>query len=194
MPHDATAHVDTRTDVLLSGTPHGSSAHSAVTVRIPIDLRNPRVATLAGNSFFTVTGLTALDLGHWVLVKDVEGRIYGVVTIPKNVKATPNAKIILSITANATSGVTRLQVSTKAIADGQSMNPSSLTAETAQDITVPSTARLRKDVTFPSSGNLGETVAADSLLLVEITHLGAHANDTLAQNTELWAAYLQIDV
>ena len=163
-------------------------------VRLPIDLRNPRVATLAGNSFFTVAGLTAGDFGYWQFVKDVEGRIYGVVAIPKNVAATPNAKVVLVTSANATTGVTRLQVSTKAIADGASLNPASLTAEPAQDITVPSTARLRKDVTFPSTGSLTGTVAADGLLLVEITHLGAHVNDTLAVNTELWVAYLQIEV
>lgn len=185
-------HDGTPTQKLLAANTH-EGGHAAVTVRVPIDLRNPRVTTLAGNSFFTVEGLTAWDAGRWEFVKDVEGRIYGVVAVPKDVKATANAKIILAIGANATSGVTRLQVSTKAIADAESMNPSSLTAETAQDITVPGTARLRKDVTFPSSGSLGETVAADDLLLVEITHLGAHANDTLNAATEFYSAFLQID-
>lgn len=164
------------------------------TVRLPIDLRNPRVSSLAGNAFFTVTGLTAGDFGYWQLGQDVDGKIYGVVPVPKNVAGTPNGKIILVISANATSGVSRLQVSTKAVADAESLNPASLTAETAQDITVPGTARLRKDVTFPSSGSLGETLAADDLLLVEVFHDGDHANDTLAVATELWAAYLQIDV
>jgi hypothetical protein len=166
----------------------------AVTVRLPIDLRNPRVSSLAGNAFFTVTGLTAVDLGFWNFVKDVDGKVYGVVVVPKNLNATPAAKIVLSIAANATTGVTRLQVSTKAVADAESLNPSALTAETAQDITVPGTARLRKDVTFPASGNLTETLAADDLLLVEIFHVGSHANDTLAQPTELYAAFLQCDL
>jgi hypothetical protein len=70
-----------------------------------------------------------------------------------------------------------------------------LTGETAQDITVPATARLRKDVTFPSAGSLTETVAADDILIVEVFHEGAHANDTLtAANLELYDAWLQIDV
>ena len=181
-------------DFKVRPTVNGTGVTLAGSVRLPIDLRNPRVTTLAGNSFFTVTGLTAGDFGYWQFVKDVEGRLYGVVAIPKNVAGTPSAKVVLVTSANATTGVTRLQVSTKAIADGESLNPASLTAETAQDITVPSTARLRKDVTFPSTGSLTEMVAADELLLVEIAHLGAHVNDSLSVNTELWAAFLQVDV
>lgn len=164
------------------------------TVRLPLELRNPRVASLAGNAFFTVAGLTATDLGMWRFLKDVEGRIYGVAALPSNLAGTPNANIGLAIAANATSGVTRLTVSTKSVANAASLNPASLTAETAQDITVLATAWLRKDVTFPASGSLGEAVAANSILLVEITHNGDHANDTLAVDTNLVAAWLQVDV
>ena len=164
------------------------------TIRLPLDLRNPRVTSLAGNSFFTVSGLTAVDLGHWRFLNDVEGRVYGVVLIPPNLAGTPNANIGLALFANATSGVTRFTVATKSVANNASLNPASLTAETAQDITVPATARLRKDVTFPSSGSLGETLAASSVLLVEITHNGDHANDTLAVSTDMVSAWLQVDV
>lgn len=166
----------------------------ATTVYIPIELRNPRVSTLAGNAYWTVTALTAYDFGFWQFVKDVEGKVYGLVRIPQNVAATPNAKIVLCIGANATSGVTSLAVSTKAIADNESINPASLTAESTQDITVPGTARLRKDVTFPTAGSLAETVEAGDLLLVEVFHDGDKAEDTLGVNTELYAAFLQIDV
>jgi hypothetical protein len=166
----------------------------ATTVRVPVDLRNARVSSLAGNSFWTVRGLTAWDAGHWEFAQDVDGKAYGVVTLPKNLAGTPNAKLVLAVAANATTGVTRLQVSTKAIADTESLNPATLTAETAQDITVPGTARLRKDVTFPTSGSLGEAVAADDLLVVEFFHVGSHANDTLATQTELYSAWLQCDV
>lgn len=164
------------------------------TIRVPIDLRSPRVTSLAGNAFFTVEGLTAWDAGRWEFIKDEDGKIYGLVPVPKTLHGTPNGKIILSIAANATSGVTRLQVSTKAIADAESLNPASLTAETAQNITVPATAYLRKDVTFPTTGSLGETLTADDLLLVEVFHDGNDAGDTLAVATLLWAAFLQCDV
>jgi hypothetical protein len=165
----------------------------ATTIQIPIDLRNPRVTSLAGNAFWTVLGLTAWDAGHWQFVKDVDGKIYGLVRIPKNMAATPAAKIKLVIAANATSGVTRLSIGHKAvqtIPTAESLNPATLTAITAQDITVPATAYLAGEVSFTVS----ETLAAEDELIVEIYHEGAHANDTLAVNTLLFDAFLEIDV
>lgn len=162
----------------------------ATSIRIPIDLRTPRVSTLAGNAFWNVTGLTDHDLAYWEFVKDVEGKVYGLSAIPSNVAGTPNGAIVLEIAANATTGDTRLQVGTKAVADAESLNPGALTDETAQDITVPGTAYLRKTVSF----TLTETLAADDLLLVEVFHDGDHANDTLAVNTLLVGAWLEVDV
>lgn len=164
------------------------------TVRLPIDLRNPRVTSLAGNAFFTVTGLTAIDLAFWNFDATAEGRVYGLVPIPKNVAATPAAKIVLAVGSSATANEARVEVKVKAVADTASMNPASLTAIETIDITVPGTARNRKDVTFPSSGSMSETVVADDILLVEITRHGGHANDDLTALLELYAAWLQIDV
>lgn len=163
----------------------------ATTIRIPIDLRLPRTTSLAGNSYFNVTNLATLtgDVGHWECVKDVEGKIYGIVKIPSAIDGTPAAKIILEIFANATSGVTRLQASSLAVADAESYDQA-MTAETAQDITVPATANLRKEVTF----TLTNTPVAEDELLIEIFHDGDHANDTLAVNTKIMSAYLEIDV
>lgn len=166
----------------------------ATTVRIPVDLRSPRVSTLAGNSFFIVRGLTAHDPGWWEFVQDVDGRIYGFVPVPANLAGTPNGRIVLLIHANATSGVTRLMVSVKAVADAESVNPASLTAEGTYDITVPGTAATHKQLLFPSSGALSETIAANDVLIVEIFHVGSHANDTLAANTRLTAAFLECDI
>jgi hypothetical protein len=155
----------------------------------PVALLNPRASTLSGNSFFTVLGLTDWDAGHWEFVKDVDGKIYGLVRVSPGYVS--GGTIRLAIAANATSGVTRLIVATKAVADGESFDPGSLTDETAQDITVPATAYLRKDVTF----TLTETLAANDLLIVEIFHNGDSANgggnDTLAVNTLLFGAWLE---
>ena len=159
------------------------------TQRFPIHLHTARSSTLAGNSFWTVLAQTNYDMGHWSFVKDVDGKVYGHVLVPSHVAGTPTAKIVLSIAANATTGVTRLQVSTKDPADGETVNVS-FTAETAQDITVPGTAYLRKDVTF----TLTNAPAANDLLVVEVRHEGNHANDTLNANTLLLAAYLEINV
>jgi hypothetical protein len=148
------------------------------------------VSSLAGNAFYSVLGLTDWDAGHWEFVKDVDGKVYGVVRVPPAYAS--GGVIRLAIAANATSGVTRLGVGTKAVADGESLNPGALTDETKQDITVPGTAYLRKDVTF----TLTETLAADDLLLVEIFHNGDSSNgggnDTLAVNTLLLGAWLEV--
>ena len=166
----------------------------ATTIWVPIHFQTPRFTSMAGKASWRPLGLTAWDAGIWDFLKDDDAKVYGVAPIPKDLATTPNGKVVLLIGANATSGVTRLQVSTKAVADGESLNPASLTAETAQDITVPATARLRKDVTFPTSGSLGETLAAADLLIVEVFHNGLHANDTLSVNTEMYEGFLQCDV
>jgi len=159
------------------------------TIRVPVDLRNPRVSSLAGNSFFSVLALTNWDAGHWQFVKDVDGKIYGAVAVPKNLAGTPNASLRLVTAYNATTGVSRWSVKSKDPADGETLD-ASFTSETAQDITVPGTAYFRKDVSF----TLTNAPAADDLLLVEVFHEGAHANDTVAVNSLLFAAYLQCDV
>ena len=163
------------------------------TIQIPVDLRNPRITSLGGNSFWSVVALTAWDAGHWEFVKDVEGKVYGLVRIPKSMATTPNAKIILVIAANATTGVTTLQVSTKAVESlttPENFNFASFNAITAQDITVPATAYLAKEVSF----TVGETLAAEDELILELFHDGDAVNDTLAVNTLLLDCFLEIDV
>jgi len=163
------------------------------TIQIPIDLRDPRVTTLAGNAGWTVVGLTAHDVGVWQFVKDVEGKVYGVVRLPVNIAGTPNAKIKLVIMANATSGVTSLDIGHKAVqtkAPAESLNPASLTYIGVQHITVPATAYNALEVSFTVS----ESLATEDELLVEIFHDGDHASDTLAVNTLLFDALLEIDI
>ncbi len=161
----------------------------ATTIYIPVNLTNPRVSSLAGNSFFNVKALTNYDAGVWEFVKDVDGKIYGLVRIPSNVSGTPNAALVMVCGWNATTGVARLSVKSAPPANGETLN-ATFTSETAQDITVPGTAYFRDDVTF----TLTNAPSASDLLLVELFHEGAHGNDTVAVNTLLWAAYLQIDV
>lgn len=162
------------------------------TRRIPLEIRNPRGTTLPGNSYFSVEALTNIDFGMWTFVKDVDGKIYAVVNAPPEMAVTPNAKIIFIIAANATSGVTRLNQSSKCVAeDGETINVS-LTADTAQDITVPGTAYFTKKVSF-TGGDL-TNVAANDVIFIELFHEGSHGNDTLAVNTLLVDAYLEIDV
>jgi hypothetical protein len=155
-----------------------------------VDLLNPQQASNGGNAYPGVTTLTAYESWHWEYAKDVDGNIYGQVRVPENLAGTPAASIVIEIAANATSGVSRLQVLTKAVSDGQSINPSSLVAESVQDVTVPATAYLRKKLTF----TLTNAPAAGDILLVQVYHNGAHANDSLAVNTLLLGAWLVCDV
>lgn len=159
------------------------------TIRVPLKIQNPRVATLAGNSWPDILGLTNIDDFIWTFDNDVESRVYAKVTAPSNLNATPNAKIVYVLKANSTAGqVTRFTISSAWVADAASGNPT-LTAETAVDTTMPTTAYLHKEV----SVTLTPTVAAKDIGYIEITHNGDHANDTLAVDTLLIEAYLECD-
>lgn len=169
----------------ITNTTISATGGGGATITVPIALANPQASANQGNSFWTVLGLTDWDAGHWELVKDVDGKLYGSCRIPANYSSGGTLK--LAIAANATSGVTRLGVGTKAVADGESLNPT-LTDETKQDITVPGTAYLQKVVSF----TLTETLAAGDYLIVEVFHEGTHGNDTLAVNTLLMDAWLEV--
>jgi len=147
-----------------------------------IPLQNPRVSTLAGNSFFTVKAMTNYDWGHWEFLKDVDGYIYGRLRV-EGARAAPS--VVISIAAAATSGVTRLALDYAKLSDGQTMDQG-FSSLAAQDITVPGTSQARKDVTF---GPLAAFAHGD-FLIVRVYHAGAHANDTLAVNTMLAGAWL----
>lgn len=170
------------------------------TTRFPIDLRTPGLTGNPGGSFWSPIALTAatpdFDLGVWQFVKDVAGGIFGLVNIPNTIGGTPAAKIILTIAANATTGVSRLKIDARPIAnDAESVDQALDTTVAEQDITMPATAYLTKEVSFtlPTSGN-GFPVVAKDRLLVRIFHDGTHTNDTLAVNTLLISAELEIDL
>ena len=137
----------------------------------------------SGNAFPNTGALTDWVAAYWEFAKDVDASVYGTVLVPSGVTS---ATLRLLIAANATSGVTRLNIATSPVANGETINPGALTDGTAQDITVPGTAYFRKDVTFSLTG-----LAGADLLLLQILHNGAHANDTLAVSTLLLGAWLE---
>ena len=172
----------------------------ATTTRFPIDLRVPGVTGNPGNAFWLPIVLTAatpgFDLGCWQFLLDVEGDIFGIINIPNTIGGTPAGKIILTIAANATTGASRLSVDARPIAnDAESLDQVLDTTVAAQDITLPATAYMTKEVSFtlPTSGN-GFPVVAKDRLLIRLVHEGAHANDTLAVNTLLISAELEVDL
>lgn len=153
------------------------------TVQIPIPLFVP---DSSGNGYPVL--YDASPHRHLIpaFLKDVAGYWYGHVRVPQDYSSTPVIK--LSIGANATTGNTRLAVSTYTAADTESYD-GTYTTETAQDITVPATAYLRKDVTFSLTTSGG--LAAGDDLIVRVDHEGAHANDTLAVDTLLFSTVFQ---
>ncbi len=176
----------------LVGDGGGSSADTTKTHTLEMVCDTPRSSSLAGNSFWTVAGLTEWDWGHWEFVKDVDGKIYCHATIPETLATTPNAAVILRTAANATTGVTRLSIRSFVAGDGESLNPvaAAWAAAAAQDVAVPGIARNLKDVTFTTLPVLG----ARKILVVEVFHEGTHVNDTLAVNTELFKVLLRVDL
>lgn len=113
-------------------------------------------------------------------VKDVVGDWFGLVRVPQDYASGP--KIVLSIGANATTGVTTMGVATAVPANAESYNPAAYTVETDVDITVPATAYLRKDQSFTLAS--GPAIGDD--LLVRVRHNGTATNDTLAVDTLLF--------
>lgn len=161
----------------------------ATVIRVPIGLRNPNFSANAGNSWHRPGQFTAHDTSLWEFKKDVVGKVYGVAMVPHNYSS--GGAVKFQIAAAATVGVTTFSVASKAVADGESLNPGSLTDETDQDISIPTSAQyIRKEVSF----TLTETLAADDLLVVEINHVGTAANDTLTVNTLLFGAQLEVTV
>lgn len=152
------------------------------TVQVPIPLFVP---DSSGNGYpLLIAGTVHRHLVP-AFVKDVVGDWFGHVRVPRDYSSGP--KIILSIGANATSGVTTLGIGTAVPADTESYNPGSYTTETDQDITVPGTAYLRKDVTF----TLASGPAASDDLLVRVRHNGTATNDTLNADTILFSAVFE---
>lgn len=153
--------------------------------QIPININAP---SSDGNAYPALVDFNPNRQIVPAFVKDADGTWFGRVRVPQNYVGT--GKIVLSLAANATSGVTRITVGTAAPADGETYDVA-FTDETAVDTTVPGTAYFRKDVTFPSSGSLATTIAAGDDLVVRIAHNGAHANDTLAVDTLMVEAVFQ---
>ena len=91
-----------------------------------------QVGTLKGNSFFDILTLSAYDNEIIAFKKDVEGKAYSKnVFLDSNVLgATPtinSVKVVLSMMANDVTGnATTMNVSSKGVAAGESMNPASL--------------------------------------------------------------------
>jgi hypothetical protein len=127
---------------------------------------------------------STISMLHLGFTKDVVSRWFGRLVVPANYASGGSFKLF--VLANATTGVTRLNVELLSVSDAEDLDPA-LTANTAQDVTVPGTAFLAKLVTFTSL----PTLQAGDTLLAAILHDGTHANDTLAVDTLVASAWLE---
>jgi hypothetical protein len=166
-----------------------TTAAGTRTRQYPLKLTNPRSMSEAGNAFWTVASMNNFDLAHWEFVKDVQGRVTGQILIPKSVAAVPNGKIVLILCTPGVAGVTRFSLMAQRTAFAGGWMQLAFDPVAAQDLAVPSTGFQFIKATFA----LPWGVQADHLLVVEIVHEGAHANDTLASNTWLVEAYLEVE-
>jgi len=170
----------------INGVPIGNATR---TRQYPLKLMAPRSSAFAGNAFWTVAAMAGFDYPHWEFVKDVEGRVFGQILSPKTVAATPNAKIVLILCCMATAGVSRMNVNYALLGTTGGWLGGSLTPIGAQDVAMPATTSGFVKATFAVPAG----IAADQMMFLEIVHEGNHANDTLAVNTILVEAYLEID-
>lgn len=151
------------------------------TVQLPLAPLNPGST---GNGYANLLVGSNIRLLTAAFLKDVVGDWWGMVRVPQDYASA--GAVILSIAANATSGVTTLGLASVSVADTE-VYDGALTSESDQDITVPATAYIRKDVTF----TLTPTLAAGDDLIVRIRHNGTATNDTLAVDTLLFTVVLQ---
>lgn len=153
------------------------------TVQIPVALTTP---DSSGNGYAALVTGGSTNIRELVpaFTKDVDGDWWGLVVVPQDYSSA--GAIILSLAANATSGVTTVKVSSKPIGNSASYDQA-LTAETQVDVTVPATAYVRKDQSF----TLTPTLAAGDNLIVRVTHVGTATNDTLAVDTLLFSTVFQ---
>jgi len=106
--------------------------------------------------------------------------------VPKNYVGTP--KIVLVWATTAITGSVVWDVDYRAIADAESLDPSTDQEAVTATSAAPGTARLRKDASLTlTAGNL----AADDVVQGKISRDGADASDTLAAAAYLVGAFFE---
>lgn len=135
-----------------------------------------------GNAFPYVLASTTRQL-YYACLKDVSARWHFRGMVPLDYGSSPSIKV--AYVANATSGVTRLNVEYASVSDGDDADPT-LTSLTAQNVTVPGTAYLLDVVAFT-----GATLTAGDVVHGAVFHDGTNGSDTLAVDTLIAAVWLE---
>lgn len=151
------------------------------TKQVPILVEAP---DSSGNGFAQLVSTANIRQLVPAFTQAVVGDWWGVVRIPQDYSS--SGAVILSVAANATSGVAVIGLASKPIANS-AVYDAALTAESDQNITMPGTAYTRTDVTF----TLTPTLAAGSDLLIRMRLNGTSGSNTLAATLLMFNAVLQ---
>ena len=113
-----------------------------------------------------------------------DGTWTGTIRVPQDYGSA--GKIIISAVVNSASGAVRWVVSTAIVANGVTED-TSVTSETAQNITVPGVALKRFDTTF----TLTTTPVAGSDMNVQLTRQASSGSDTCTAAAGIWSVAFQ---
>lgn len=170
---DAQGRITAASAVAISGSVAG-------TKHAPLPFGAPDAS---GNAFAQLVATANIRLLVPAFTNGVDGVWWAILHVPSDYSSTP--AIVLRVAANSAAGqVSRWIVSSKAIGTGGTWD-AALTAETAQNLTMSTTAYRPADVTF----TLSTTPVAGSDLIVAVQRNGANAADTLVVAALLFDAY-----
>lgn len=136
------------------------------TIKIPIDIRTAEIAPV--NAYWEVMSLSnGFDLGYWKCTKDVDGKVYGLVSIPENyysggkvylTTAYPNPNYSSSSTSSATSsGSTATSATTETTSSSSQSSSSGSSSSTSLSSSSTSSAS-----TSGSSASTASTATSES--------------------------------
>lgn len=153
------------------------------TVQVPIQMLAPDSTGSAYTSMVAGTNLRGLFPAYKT---GVDSKWFGIVRIPEDYNSAGH--VIPRIAANSTAGqVARLVAASIVLDTSAGWDASGLTAETAINTTLASTAYRPSDVDF----TLSTTPIAGKDLYVSIQRNGANVADTLVVDLLLFAAVFQ---
>jgi hypothetical protein len=161
-------------NVAITGTGGGSNKN------VPLLFGAPDAS---GNAFAGLVATANVRLLVPAFTNGVDGFWWGIMHVPSDYSS--SGAFVLRVAANDTTGhVSRWIVNTKAVGTGATWD-AALTAETAQNLTMSTTAYRPADVTF----TLSTTPVAGSDLEFNIERNGSSGSDTLTVAAYLFDAY-----
>lgn len=159
----------------------------SVVGRIPAAIGAPAISNAAqvGKSFHNIRALGSGDVPMWSFLDGATGVAIGYLMVPPSFKAA-GGRVLRLVVGSQSSGNAVLGVRTAPIDDGVTYDPIPFTAEGNQVGVI--VAKKRTTVSF----SLTPQLSPGQLLIVEVSRAGADGSDTLADDLDLFGAFLEI--